>query len=78
MSKELGDVAQAVGFVAVDGFKGFVEGLGEVVHPHAAHFAEAFRHQAVKLEIGAFLRATFNDHIAKFDLYEEEKKCCQM
>lgn len=68
MSEESSNVPQFVSFVSVDGIIVFGERLLEVVTPNSADFAEPFTDEAVELGVRALLRATFDYHVAKFDL----------
>jgi len=68
VSKEPGDVAKPVGLVAMDRLVVRRVGLFEVFAPHPVELAEAFADEAIEVGVGPFLRATFNDHVAEFNL----------
>ena len=68
MPEKSSNVPQFVGFISVDGIIVFGERLLEVVTPNSADFAEPFADEAVELRVRALLRATFDYHVAKFDL----------
>lgn len=69
--KELCNVAQLVGLVAVDGGKVLYEALAELVRPEAVELGEALADQAVELGVGAFLGAAFDDHAAELLLHAD-------
>lgn len=68
MTKESCNVSEAVCLVAMNGIVVVAEALRECVGPFAMQLAEALAHVAVEFAIGALLRATFDNHVAKLDV----------
>lgn len=68
VAEETPDVAEFVSLVSVDRVIVFLKCVLEVVGPDSIELAEAFPNQAVEVGVGAFLRATFDNHVAKLDL----------
>jgi hypothetical protein len=76
MPEKTCNVAQAVGFVSMDGGIVVVEGLFAGVGPYAVELAESLADEAVEVRIGTFLRTTFDDHVNQFDLGDQSKLYC--
>ena len=68
MPEKTRNIAQAVGFVPMDGGIVVIESLFEGVGPYAVELAESFAYEAVEVGVGTLLRATFDDHVHQFDL----------
>lgn len=62
VAKELGNDAQTVRLVSVDGIVVLGEGLFEKLLPHAIELAKTLTDQAEELVVGTFLRAALDDH----------------
>lgn len=62
VAKEARNVAQPVGFVAVNGIIVFRKGLLEQVTPETVELRKPLSDQAIELGIRPFLRATFDNH----------------
>jgi hypothetical protein len=63
------DIAQLVGLVPVDRVVVFAKGFLETIGPDTIQLAEPFTDQAVKVGVGAFLRATLDNHVAQLNLF---------
>lgn len=74
MTKETTDISEFVGLVSMDSFVVFPERLLEAVGPDSVQLAESFSDKTVKVGIGAFLRATFDNHVAQLDLESESAR----
>ena len=68
MSKKSGDVSQTIGFISVDSRIILVEGFFKGVGPDPVEFTETFANKSIKRRVGAFLGATFNDHVDELNL----------
>lgn len=62
VAEEAGNVAEAIGFVAMNSVIIVGEGILEKFFPEAVETTEAFRDEAKELAVGSFLAAHFNDH----------------
>lgn len=73
VSKKFGNVADFVGFVAMNGIIILAEGVFEEVGPHAVDLGESLADEAVEFSIGALLRAALHHHGAEFGLHSRGK-----
>jgi hypothetical protein len=62
MSKELGNDAQPVGLVSVDGVVVLCKHVFEKLSPKSVELAEALADQSEEFVVGTLLTATFDDH----------------
>lgn len=74
VAKEPGNVAQPVGFVAVNGIIVFRKGLLEQVGPETVELRKPLSDQAIELGIRPFLRATFDNHGRQLRLLARRKR----
>lgn len=70
MSEEASDVSKSVRFVSVNRVVVRLEALLVRDRPDLVELRESLSHESVELGVGSFLRATFDDHVAHFDLYQ--------
>lgn len=66
VTKESGNVSEAVGLVSMDGFVVVGKRFFEKVLPKPVELAEALADVAVELRIGSLLRTTFHNHRDQF------------
>jgi hypothetical protein len=64
------DVAQTVRLVSMYGFVIVPEGCFEALGPDTIELAEVLADEAVESGVGAFLGATFDNHVCHFNLWE--------
>ena len=68
MPEEAGDVAEAVGFVSVDGAVVVCKGRFQTFGPGAIELGETLADETVEGRVGSLLRTTFDYHVDEFDL----------
>lgn len=70
MTEESTNVPQFVRLVPMNRVEVLCKGFLEIVRPDPVQFAESLSDQSVEIVVGTFLRTTFDDHIAHFDLQQ--------
>ena len=70
MPEEACDVSEAIGLISVNCSVIVAERLLEAIVPDTIEFAEPFTDETIESRVGALLRATLDDHVAKLDLCE--------